>query len=272
MSCRDRAAVLVCLLVCVVSFVAKPKHSIRGWRKLPSIAKAEISVPCLFKGIPILNSSIQINRSCSSGYVSDFTGRELAVEPQQFSEITTTTKRQGKLLRYWRNDERNVFLSYQNDRNVHRAYDVIRGRLSAIFDQHPYARNIRIGWIGRGDRAAFRYACIFPEDISTQLAAAIEYHHQDSPYQSDELEKADNNGNGGDFVAKSPRLVWIAYSFLVVGLGFVLCIVGGQHSNNERRLLGAALFVTGLTLGALGFLIWWPTYSSLWRWTWGRIL
>jgi hypothetical protein len=96
-------------------------------------------------------------------------------------------------------------------------------------------------------------------------------HYQDRDNQSPELHKGNYAGDNGDPVSKTPTIGWIFWSAASVSLEFVLCLIG-QYLYDERRFFGAALFRVGMLLGALGFLIWWPTYSALWRWTWRRIL
>jgi hypothetical protein len=49
-------------------------------------------------------------------------------------------------------------------------------------------------------------------------------------------------------------------------------VIGLCQLDNKRVIFGSILLITGLSLGALGYLLWWPTFSDPWRMTWGRLL
>jgi len=144
--------------------------------------------------------------------------------------------------------------------------------LSAILNQHGDTWNACPLWLRRVYGSAVEYAHILGQDVGTQLSSSIEDQHPNGSDQCTELKSANNSCDNSNTITKTPHLIWIAWSLLCAGSGFILAVLGGQYLYDQRRLLGAAMLAIGLLLGALGFLIWWPTYTVLLRWTWGRIL
>ncbi len=263
---------MMCLLVCGVPTVAEKE--ICGWerRELSGVVESEIGKMAFLKNIQVLDSPIQVNRLYPDSDVTNLLRSERSSEPQRFAKGTSGSECKGELLGDGWDNERGIFVYHWNDCDLSETPDVERRCESTVFYKHANTRDIGFSRLGWNQHISFEYSGVLWQDISSQLALANTGNHDYSAHQSNKLEKCNNACNDGYLVAKAPRISWIAWSFFTVGAGFFLCLFGGQYFDNEGRLLGAALLICGLLLGALGFLIWWPTYSRLWRWTWGQIL
>jgi hypothetical protein len=91
-------------------------------------------------------------------------------------------------------------------------------------------------------------------DIGAELPFAGSPHYMNGGHQGEKLKERDDAGDNSDFVAQAPSIKPILWSFGFCGLGFFVCLFGGEYFDNKRRLLGAAIIGTGILLGALGIL------------------
>jgi len=260
------------LLVRVVPISAEVKNSPWQRREFSSVTEPKIGEAVFLKDVFILDSPVYVNSEYPSFNTFDFFGSKRMIEPQRFGEGAIASERKRTLFCYLRGYKCRSLFTQQNELNFGNTDDFICWSLSKVFHEHSYPRFICTRWLRRFQHIAFQYSGSLHENVSSQLASPVEDHHADGKDQRNKLEKRDKTGNNCNFVAETPRISWIAWSFAAVSLGFIMCLFGGQYFYDEGRLLGALLFSVGLILGALGFLIWWPTYSSLWRWTWGWIL
>jgi len=148
-------------------------------------------------------------------------------------------RRKGKL-----NIEREFF-------NYHSAprQEIKCGRLAGIFDDNfdPWGvLNSEIMDLRRANQY-----------ISPQLSPSGTHQYKYSSNESEKLKQRDNASDDRNFIAKSPSIAPVIWSFLLVSGGFLLYILGGQFFDNGRRyLVGVALFCIGSLLGAAGILPW----------------
>jgi hypothetical protein len=148
--------------------------------------------------------------------------------------------------------------------NLCPANNAMRWRLAGIFEYQDYSRLVGTGRIWRIEHIAINDQCLIRQEIGSQFATPIEDHDPNSKNQRKKLKESNNTGYSSYLVAeipsikppKEPSVAPLLWSLLAAGCGFLLCLLGGQYLDDERRLLGAALLGVGLLLGALAILPW----------------